>query len=176
MLRQELYRYLSAPPPSSATKSSNPWTLPIKYTPAEYNKTLTPAFTQIHSRLGVRAVDAEKVAWVLGHEKADLSISSNDSDAVNTEAGEEFVTDDDEDNEDETAEEQKKEDEEKEAAPKGTKRKASNTEHSKETKHRKPGNIDAFSMAGLPSTKRKALSADPEEVYKAPRRSSRRKK
>jgi hypothetical protein len=47
----------------------------IKYSSKEY-KEMVQRVTELRSRLGVRADDCEKVAWVLGKEKVDLDSSA----------------------------------------------------------------------------------------------------
>lgn len=60
----EAYRWLTY-------TSGDPWTSSIKYNAKEYRNMLQ-ASLELCKRLGMDAVDVERVGWVLGHEKAKL--------------------------------------------------------------------------------------------------------
>jgi hypothetical protein len=89
------------------------WQRKIKYNAKEYEMLLEKVDALV-KRLGVRAVDAEQVAWVLGKERVDIDVG--DDGAV-----EDAVTKEEEPVSDEAAEERVS----KPRAKAGTKRKAS---------------------------------------------------
>lgn len=76
----ELFRWCVWDEPGSP----NGWQRKIKYNAKEYELVLEKVHALV-KRLGVRAVDAEKVAWVLGHERVDVD-AGDDSQDVQVEA------------------------------------------------------------------------------------------
>ena len=66
----EAYRWLTC------ATSGDPWTSNIKYNAKEFRQMLE-ASLGLCKKLGVDAVDVERVGWVLGHEKATLDQTSH---------------------------------------------------------------------------------------------------
>jgi hypothetical protein len=78
----ELFRWITA------SKTGNGvWEKPIKYDKKEY-QTLVQGVWRTKKRLGVSAGDVEKVAYVLGKEKASLKKTTNSSQEVDDKMGE----------------------------------------------------------------------------------------
>ncbi len=65
----EAFRWLTAP--SHGAARGSPWDAKIKYTMDEY-RVLVDACTRLRTRLIVGASEVERVAWVLGHDRAEL--------------------------------------------------------------------------------------------------------
>ncbi|OAG07470.1 uncharacterized protein CC84DRAFT_1089392 [Paraphaeosphaeria sporulosa] len=68
----ELYRWLAWDAPSSGGSGGRGWKRGIKYNVKEYAE-VVERFGELRGRLGVRGVDAERVAWVLGRRGVDLN-------------------------------------------------------------------------------------------------------
>jgi hypothetical protein len=81
----EVFRWLSWDEPSKGPKG---WTRQISYTAKEYRR-FDELATDLRKRLNVKAIDIEKVGYVLGKEKADVDLGMNSKEGNSVESKEE---------------------------------------------------------------------------------------